>query len=187
MNSAIRSLIVCVALLGWAAPAWAQVPPPTELEPVEAWVNDPVVTPDDVVVVHGTGWEPESQVDVALGGRFLISAGVGRDGRFSRSVTIPNDVAEEDLTLTVSGTDATGQETEFPVPLTAQEVAAPGITGGIVVAIVVGAVVLIAGFFLLLRRRRRTLTEDIETGHMPVRNPEPGKPPQPEDAEPRRR
>jgi hypothetical protein len=186
VRPAIR-MLVAAAVLQAAVPASAQVPPPTELEPVQAWVQDTVVTPDDVVTVHGTGWDPESQVEVVLDGRFLVSAGVGRDGRFSRSVAIPNDVAEGDLTLTVSGTDAAGQETEVPIPLTAQEVAAPGIVLGLIVAVAIGAVLLIAGLLLLWQRRRRTLTEDVEAGHMPVRNPEPGKAPQPKDADSRRR
>jgi hypothetical protein len=183
MRSAIRTIAAAAALLVAAGPGWAQVPPDPELEPVQAWVSDPLVAPEDVVAVHGTGWEPGSQVEIALDGRFLVAAGVDRDGRFSRPVTIPNDVIEGDLTLTVTGTDASGQGTEFPIPLEAQQVGAPGITGGIILAIVFGGLVVLVGLFLLVQRRRRTLTEEVERGHMPVRNPERGKAPQPEDAE----
>jgi hypothetical protein len=183
MGFFLRIAALATALLLGGSSSWAQVPPDPELEPVQAWVTDPLVSPDEVVAVHGTGWEPGSQVEIALDGRFLVAAGVDRDGRFSRPVTIPNDILEGELTLTVSGTDAVGREAEFPIPLEAQEVGAPGIAWGIVLAIVFGGLVLLVALVLLMQRRRQTLTEDVRRGEMPVRNPEPGKAPQPEDAE----
>lgn len=180
---AIRFLIPLGIVLAASGGAAGQVPPDPGLEPVRAWVSDPLVAADQVIAVHGTGWEAGSQVEIALDGRFVVAAGVDRDGRFSRGVRIPNDIAEGELVLNVTGTDATGSSADFAVPLEARQPAAPGLTGGIILAIVLGALVLVAAIFLLVQRRRRTLTEDLEEGHLPVRNPERGKAPQPEDAE----
>lgn len=161
------------------APAVAQQRAPedvvsAEVEPREARVGASVE-------VTGTGWAPETQIEIAYRNRPLAFATVAAEGTFRADVQVPNVEAPTAIRLDVSGTAVTGEETSFEVQLNVETGTPRGtwIVLGVVAAVVL--LVLILGWAMILRRRRPSLRQQVAEGKTPVRNPDPRKEPQPHD------
>lgn len=165
--------------LGLALPAWAQRGP---TEPTQVTVSSRKAVPGGTVVVEGTGWAPDTQIDIAWNGTQLAFTTVQADGRFEREVPVPDVEPPRDVQIVVSGTAATGGSQEEFLTLSVVEGTPRGtwLVVGIVSAIVI--LVLVVGAFLFFRRRRPTLAQQEAEGETPVRNPDPREEPQPEDS-----
>jgi hypothetical protein len=102
------SALMIALLVGLVAtPASAQPYPPKK---PTCQVSDTSISPGDQVTVSGKHWQPGSTVTFTLQpeGINLGSTTVGRNGKFSTVVTIPNNVQPGPHTIVCSGINRRG-------------------------------------------------------------------------------
>jgi hypothetical protein len=161
----MSALMIAVLMGLVAAPASAQQYPPKK---PTCGVSDSSISPGDQVTVSGKHWQPGSTVTFTLQpeGIKLGSATVGKNGKFSAVVTIPDSVEPGAHTIVCSGIDRKGDP--FVLGTTIQILGVVGGGGG---AAFTGTVlnvplwmVLIAALFaagvvavVIGRRRRRSV------------------------------
>lgn len=169
--------MVALAVLGLAVASGAPALAQRTGQAVEAGISDPTPDPGQRVTVTGTEWAPGTEVTIRFAGEPVGFTTVGHDGRFSRSVPIPDDAEAGDAEVAVEGTDAQGEPATFTIPVTVTGDGTP--RGGYVwVAVVAGIVgaILLGGALLLLWRRRRVSVAQMERMSLdPVPDPDPRK------------
>jgi len=120
----VWALMFCLLAGLVATPASAQQYPPKK---PTCEVSDTSISPGDQVTVSGKHWQPGSTVTFTLRpeGINLGSTTVGKNGKFSAVVTIPNSVQPGAHTIECSGIDRRGD----PV-VRATAIQVLGIVGG---------------------------------------------------------
>jgi LPXTG-motif cell wall-anchored protein len=147
-------------------PPGVAVPTTTTVPGAPVNVNTPSVAAGGQLTVSGSGWKPNSTVQIILNSTpvGLGTANVNVEGNFSKVVTIPADTAPGAHTIVLVGTNAAGiaRQVSRAITVTAATGTGTGGTGELprtgspaFPMTLVGVTLMAAGLLLVLSQRRR--------------------------------